>query len=433
MKRKGKRNLKRIVALLFAILTIVPTLLSYPVVSEANFEGYKTRCLYESPTGDNSKEPGEGGSSEGVTGDWTQEGTKAYQTAKDIWDYWKNKGFNGAAIAGVHGNVAHEGGFDIPDRAQGHFGGDSKSSGLSEGVEPIGGGGGHYQFTPYTKYAPMGDPKWLDTKAQSDFVWSSEVKNAGWLEEYKNSKTPEAASQMWFDKYERGASYDPEKDKSARKAYELFGGANIESGSAIDDAEETAKEGEESSAVANGFPLCDPADSNAGDSDSEIVNVAKALLGYFSYQQVHGEHLIGSVENPDRNGITDCSGYVWLVLARAGYNVPADMGWYTMSMENDAKGEQTYLQEISASEAGPGDVVIVNTGDGGGSNGHTAILTEKWKADEADAANTTMIIQMGGDPSASGVNESSFVGGFLSLVNGTYGPHSLVFARPVKK
>ncbi len=66
---------------------------------------------------------------------------------------------------------------------------------------------------------------------------------------------------------------------------------------------------------------------------------------------------------------------------------------------------------------------IVNTGNGSGSAGHTAILEEKWKGDK------TKVIQMGGISNSGGVNESTFKESFLSLLNNG----KPVFARPVKK
>ncbi|MCW0928010.1 MULTISPECIES: phage tail tip lysozyme [Weissella] len=98
------------------------------------------------------------GGGDTVTGNWTVQGTTANQHAKEIWDYWVGKGFSGAASAGVLGNVDVEGGFSIPDRAQGHYT-DDASSQISKGVVPVGGGGGYYQFTPYDKFAPLGSEK----------------------------------------------------------------------------------------------------------------------------------------------------------------------------------------------------------------------------------------------------------------------------------
>lgn len=156
-------------------------------------------------------------------------------------------------------------------------------------------------------------------------------------------------------------------------------------------------------------------------SNSDIVSVAKSLLGYFIYDQVHGEHFIGSVANPDRNGRTDCSGYVWLVLAMCGYRVPANMLWYTGSMRDDARGSHNWLREIGENEARAGDVVIYNVGGGAGNAGHTAILLENYRG------NDTQIIQMGGDSRYSGVNTSTIGYSFGSLLGG-----DRCFARAVK-
>jgi hypothetical protein len=166
-------------------------------------------------------------------GDWTKKGTAAYNNAQSVWDYWKAKGFSGAAISGILGNIAHEGGFSIPDRAEGHFGDDEKTNGISAGVKPDGGsgysvgGGGLYQFTPFTKYAALGDKKWLDIKQQSDYAWNSEVGSASWLTKYASESDPTSASRMWFSKYERGASYNTAKNASAQQAYALFGGSSV--------------------------------------------------------------------------------------------------------------------------------------------------------------------------------------------------------------
>ncbi|HFD1725289.1 TPA: phage tail tip lysozyme [Enterococcus faecium] len=419
----------------------------------ANFEGFVERCETVVPSSgssgsNNSSTDSDATNGGGYGGGWKQKGTQANKNAQEMWDYWKSKGFGGKAISGVLGNVAHEGDFDIPDRAEGHYGGDQKTNGISEGVVPatgagyptgktgkVEGGGGHYQFTPYSKFAPIGDSKWKSTKAQSDFVWTSEVGKATWLNDYINIGSVESAVEMWFVKYERGARLDPAKIESGKKAYEIFGGKDVSPDSALANAQDTANDGEEKSKEKKkASSECEPSTVKGTNipASGEIVEIGKALLGYFSYLQVHGESYIGSIEKPKKSGVTDCSGFVWLVLAQAGYKAPDNMAWYTGSMESDAKKEHQWIQEIPASEAKAGDIVIVNTGDGAGSNGHTAILTEDWK-DEPVASNTTGIIQMGGDPSADGVNESSFVGGFLSLVNGTYGAHTITFARGIKK
>lgn len=161
-------------------------------------------------------------------------------------------------------------------------------------------------------------------------------------------------------------------------------------------------------------------DGNGPSTGSNIVSVAKSLLGYFTYAQVHGESYIGSIANPIRTGQTDCSGFVWLVLAKTNHSVPANMQWYTGSMEGDAKGAHNWLKQISTSEARAGDIIIMNLGAGAGNNGHTAILTGNW------AGNNTPIIEMGGG--IEGVNESTIGYAFSSLINGGA---SSVLARPV--
>ncbi|HHJ3433283.1 TPA: phage tail tip lysozyme [Enterococcus faecium] len=401
---------------------------------EANFEGYKQNCLTE------TKKDGDIPTGDGTDGNWSKEGTKGYINAQKLWNYWKGKGFNGSAISGVLGNVDHEGGFTIPDRAEGHYGDDSATNGVSANVVPsvgagypIGktgkpeGGAGHYQFTPYSKFKDLGDKDWLDSTKQSDFVWNTEVSKASWLMAYIDVKTPEAGAEMWSEKYERPASYNPAKSESARKAYEVFGGANISSDSALANAQGTANEGEKSKSAKRNNNVCGSKDSNKASTD--IIETARGLLGYFTYMQVHGETYIGSIKNPDKNGKTDCSGFVWLVLAKAGYKHPENMAWFTGTMESDAKKENAWLKEIDAKDAKAGDIVIVNTGDGSGSNGHTAILTEDWQSGHSHPENPTSIIQMGGIGDG-GVNENPFNTSFSGLMTGSY---TITFARAIKE
>ncbi|MDR0289060.1 MAG: phage tail-type lysozyme domain-containing protein [Rickettsiales bacterium] len=419
------------------VFVVILGFASLATTTHANFEN-GNRCV-TSTSGSDSDSGDDSGTADGS---WEQAGTKAHANAQKIWNFWKKKGFSGVQIAGVVGNVGREGGFDIPDRAEGHNGSNEKENGIAEGVVPatgpgypIGttgqpeGGGGHYQFTPYTKYAEIGSSDWKSTDKQSQFVWDSEVKSAKWLDSYKKIDTVEEAVEKWFSYYERGASLDPEKKVIGKKAYEIFGGSSV---SSSDDSALSDTSDDKDSTSNSTTNACYNSSSSGGDnvSSGKIVDFAKTLKGYFTYVQVHGEKYIGSVNSPDKNGTTDCSGFVWLVLAHEGYSVPQDMQWYTKTMEDDAKGKNQYLKEVKPEEAKAGDIVIVNTGGGSGDEGHTAILTEDWKAKESDTKNTTKIIQMGGDPSASGVNESTFSYSFLSLVQKT---HTITFARAVEK
>ncbi|MBC1914204.1 hypothetical protein HCA73_16245 [Listeria booriae] len=464
MTIRSKKRVKISVLTGMIATSLVVTSVSTSDSVKASFEGFKPKCQTSttasattSGSSNNDEESTADSSSNSAPAsddDWMKKGTKSNQIAQNMWNYWKGKGFGGPAISGVMGNVAHEGGFDIPDRAEGHYGGDEKSNGISEGIVPVvsgsqypvgktgqqEGGAGHYQFTPYSKFAAVGDKKWKSTEAQSDYVWTSEVQKAKWLKSYIALTSVEEAVTIWFSKYERGASLNPAKITSGKKAYTIFGGANVSADSALANAVSTAQAAEDkqeekkaSTSTSSGCPAVstgntdkagDGAKGVAGATDAKLVEEAVKLLGYFHYVQVHAEHYIGSIENPIKTGITDCSGYVWLVLARCGYKVPNEMAWYTGTMTADARGKHEWLQEIPAKDAKAGDIVIVNSPG----EGHTAFLMEDWKSG-SDQQNTTKIIQMGGS-SKDGVNESKFSTAFGSILTGEY---TLTLARPIKK
>lgn len=160
---------------------------------------------------------------------------------------------------------------------------------------------------------------------------------------------------------------------------------------------------------------------STSSADGNVLKVAKSLSGYFHYSQPLRTQF-GSVDNPDKNGYADCSSFVWLVLTKAGYKTPANVGWFTGSMASDARGAKQYLQEISPSDAKAGDVVIVNLGSGIGNDGHTAILAEDWHG------LTTKIIEQGG-MNHNGVGEGQVDLSFGYLLNGG----DVCLARPVKK
>lgn len=157
-----------------------------------------------------------------VSGDWTKDGTSANKVAKQIWDFWNGKGYSAAAIAGVVGNVYAESGF-APNRAQG--------GGSMLKDTPIGGGGGLYQFTPYTKFAEIGDSKWNDVGLQNNFVWDSEAKS---FVGYATMTSVKDAAEKWFHLYERGNLAMAHMDKrqaAAEQAYKMWGSTASQTGS----------------------------------------------------------------------------------------------------------------------------------------------------------------------------------------------------------
>lgn len=178
--------------------------------------------------------------------DWTKKGTVANKTAEKVFKAWVSKGLSGASASGIVGWVNSEGGFAMIGRAEGHYGSDLKTNSIAFGVRPTGlayytteAGGGIYQFTPYTKYAPMNDPKWEDADAMNAFVIKS-IKSGDWnkamdlsggshsFQEMAQMTDPKQATLVW-NAYERGnTAYINKAQKSAdgQKAYDMFNGSN---------------------------------------------------------------------------------------------------------------------------------------------------------------------------------------------------------------
>lgn len=187
----------------------------------------------------------------GANGDWTKPGTTAYKTAKSLFMSWVHAGCSGAAAAGIVGYITGEGGtFNIPDRAEGHNGNDEKTNGIAYGVTPtpVGsgysvGGGGVYQLTPYTGFAPVGDKKWLSVEAQTKYF--KKVKLPGWNKAYDYSgkaptfkafahlTDPEDATKAW-DAAEIGVvSNMAGRVANAKKAYKMFDGSKYQANDSL--------------------------------------------------------------------------------------------------------------------------------------------------------------------------------------------------------
>lgn len=246
---------------------------------------------------DPSESDGTASAGAGTAGAWTQPGTTAYNNAKATFDSWAHIGASGAAAAGIVGWVNTEGGFEIVDRAEGHYGHDEQGNGVSAGVTPIPsgaypvGGAGIYQFTPFTKFAPLSDPKWLNMDEQTKFVMNL-VKKGDWIpsqdltgghhsfREFTHATNPEEATLMW-NAYERGdVRYIPkaQKQADARKAYEMFGGANISANdSLLGDAAGAADTGQ-AAAQSDQDSACDATSGGATDGTGKVPDEVKGKL-----------------------------------------------------------------------------------------------------------------------------------------------------------
>lgn len=173
-------------------------------------------------------------------------GTKANQNAEKLIQSWINVGLSGAAANGLAGWINSEGGFVMFGRAEGHYGDDLESNSIAYGNKPVGlsyytteAGGGTYQITPFTKYAPLGDPKWEDIDEMNKWVMN-QVKNGDWVasmdltggnhsfEQFAQMTDVKQASLVW-QAYERGSVAhinQQQKQNDAQKFYDLFDGSS---------------------------------------------------------------------------------------------------------------------------------------------------------------------------------------------------------------
>lgn len=173
-------------------------------------------------------------------------GTKANQNAEKLVRSWIDVGLSGAAANGLAGWINSEGGFAMFGRAEGHYGDDLERNSIAYGNKPVGlsyytteAGGGTYQITPFTKYAPLGDPKWEDIDEMNKWVMN-QVKNGDWVasmdltggnhsfEQFAQMTDVKQASLVW-QAYERGSVVhinQQQKQDDAQKFYDLFEGGN---------------------------------------------------------------------------------------------------------------------------------------------------------------------------------------------------------------
>lgn len=359
-------------------------------------------------------------SSSGSMGAWTQKGTKAYNVAKSIFDFLvKKEGFSGAGAAGAVANASRESSFNPKAYNPGGQVAGIFQWSLDGSINGGTGGKGRISSGGYIS----GDGKrGLNLKNQLKLIHHELHHGYSAVRPLVGKATdPYQAAQDWSAKYEGVALSDGQTKLSqlktdAQKAYRMFGGSKYKSnnsllGSAANGADSSASD-------QSGDDECD--DGSDIGNGGPLLTEAKKLLGYFTYGG-HGPASYGGWKHPNKNGQTDCSGFVWLAMKRAGYPVGND-AFSTPAMETDARGSHKYLKQISAKNAKPGDVIIMNVGGGSGQNGHTAIIAGKYKGYQ------TKIIEMGGTNNGH-IHTSNIHDSFLSLI-----PNArITWARPVGK
>lgn len=334
--------------------------------------------------------------------------------AKKIFDFLvKNEGFSGAGAAGAVGNASIESGYD--PKANG---------GSVVGVFQWGAGGVNGDRLHQGGFI----------KSDADLTLENELKLTDYElnHNYKPVKSkvghatdPTQASLIWQNEYEQAPGQKTaERQAVARQAYQKFGGANISANDSILGNVSSAGTAGANDDAATG-QTC--ANGSTGEGNSDMLSIAKKLLGYFTYSysrpvlQATMNNTSGhDVNDVNRSGTTDCSGFVYLVCYLAGYKVPAD-GWYTGSMYQDATGPHHYLKQVSESSAKAGDIVVCGGPGSSGQGGHTAILAEDWHG------MSTKVINEGGG--GDNVNEHTFEWSFGT----TLGNDQRIFCEPVSK
>ncbi len=138
---------------------------------------------------------------------------------------------------------------------------------------------------------------------------------------------------------------------------------------------------------------------------SAMIKKSRKLIGYFTYGTDEKREDWGLINHPNKDGHTDCSSFVWLVMKQAGANV-GDQAFSTPEMENDAKGVHRFLKQVKARDVKPGDVVIVNVDTGYDADGHTAIIDGPYRGRK------TQIIEIGGIKPNSPVHRSQIGASF---------------------
>lgn len=343
MRARAHETMRRVAATVMVAVTLASPVLftaetAYAVgwVSGVPSDPCEDFNVDEAKKGDDPTEGNQGAPS--GEGAWLTPGTDEYAVAKEIFDTLVNEyGFSGAAACGVLGNIRGESGF-IPDRAQGagtlRFGMDSKNP--PAGLD--GGGGGLFQFTPYTKFTNSDywgkiDSEGWGVQNQIAFVWDSEFGNrvvetyfaynasaygGGYncrtVEEFLSTNDPSEAAQAFLAGYERAASAHPERSDWAQEANAVFNKDNIpadESKWKIGGSSTAPGIDSDSSQTSTKDKDKDCREQQLGAIDSTLwLNVAI---------QFSKDESIGYSQNTRKhNPNMDCSSFVWYCLTSCG-------------------------------------------------------------------------------------------------------------------
>lgn len=353
-------------------------------------------------------------------------GTKAYENAHKVFMAFVNSGMSGESAAGAVGWANSEGSYDIIGRAQGHYGGGINDS-ISKGAVPTTGGtsntlggGGIFQFDPYTKYAPLNSPDWEDADKMVAFVidaiskgdWSSAYDESGhnWsFQEFAKQTNIDETAMSW-NAYERGnmAYVRPEQKKAdARKFAEVFeaskykyddakfqkafGGGGTSSNNSSSSSQSSEEDDEEDDDSGKNDEDDDSGSSSSSDSsnkdskkdsnkDKNSIDIDKAIkwykdkLGKVKYSQ-------DARTGPDSY---DCSSSLFYALVAGGakesgspVSTESEHDWLKENgYELVYEGPWSSKDDIQNRKKG--DVIIWGTkGKSSGNLGHTMLMEDK--------------------------------------------------------
>lgn len=252
-------------------------------------------------------------------GDWTVEGSKSYNLAKELFRVLTEEyGLSGTSAAGWLGNVQAESDFN-PDMVE-----------AENGQNYSGRGYGLFQFTPGEKYLnstffKKGRPMEEEVKAQVDFIFASEFINGGYksylpnasdwfglsgvdsIEDILDQDDVEKAMLIFFSVYERGDVAQMHRERrlsAAKKANEMFNKDNIKADRSKWKVD-TASSGEPGDAAKASKSKSKKEEDPCGDSSSDK---ASGDLGKASSKDVQAalEKLKKDVDSARPIGNTEC-------------------------------------------------------------------------------------------------------------------------------
>lgn len=362
-------RVKRFIAIPLVAITILGCTVSPATVSIVHADPKPWQYV---PDDDDCKEPQSTPSDstsenqEGVGGgDWLKEGTETNKVMKQMFKIMTEEyGISGAAAAGILGAISMESHF-VPDIAEMtttpiRFGMNSKTPPASMNTADAGGGGGLFQFTPYTKFCngdfwskpnSEGGGGWYPEN-QIAAAWNEAILSGSWSSfaanvprmydkttKYttedaflSNTNDPAGACEAWAYVYERGAKWAfaqtiEQRKANAIKINEYLNKDNIQADKSKWEAHGYGKKMSANLASVGGSIL---AENNNKKKCKEVQNgeiekgsyldVAKQIaankfVGYYSVKEYSGHGNFSTWEPPTEAGSQeqtglDCSGFV---------------------------------------------------------------------------------------------------------------------------